>query len=211
MLNLFKKQWLPDYIREYINKKLPAKFFKVTFEISGVEVPLDQVAGNERNVRRGTVVYTDTEGNTVTEWLFLRRGEINHASVDFAVDNFALEGVEPTIRKAPLVGTEDKANRLRKELGEKISKAIDYCPGSFLDRIKEYPITDIPCWRRNRLLTLLANLSEDSIPVFVSFDLKHASMSQLEQFNEDLDLAMMFDNTYIPELDPDAEAEHVEK
>ena len=211
MLNLFKKQWLPDYVREYINEKLPSKFFKVTFEISGAEVPLDRVAGNERNVRRGTVVYTDAEGNTATEWLFLRDGEINQASVDFAVDNFALEGVEPTIRKAPLVGTEDKVNRLRKDLAEKITKAIDYCPGSFLDRIKEYPITDIPRWRRTRLLTLIANLSEDSIPVFISFDLKHASMSQLEQFNEDLDLAMMVDNTYIPELDPDAEAEHVEK
>lgn len=207
MLNLFKKQWLPDYIREYINKKLPAKFFKVTFEISGVEVPMDQVVGNERNVRRGTVVYTDAEGNTVTEWLFLRRGEINHASVDFAVDHFALEGVEPTIRKAPLVGTEDKVKEFRKSLGEKISKAIDYCPGSFLDRTKEYPITDMPRWRRKRLLNLLANLSEDSIPVFVSFDLKHASMSQLEQFNEELDLAMMVENTFDPEL----EEENVEK
>ena len=85
MLNIFKKQWLPDYVREYINKKLPAKFFKVTFEIAGVEVPMDQVVGNERNVRRGTVVYTDAEGNTVTEWLFLLHDEINFNSVDFPV------------------------------------------------------------------------------------------------------------------------------
>jgi hypothetical protein len=204
MLNIFKKQWLPDYVREYINNKLPAKFFKVTFEISGVEVPLDQVVGNERNVRRGTVVYTDAEGNTVTEWLFFRQGEINHASVDFAVDQFALEGVEPTIRKAPLVGTNGKVNQLRKDLGEKISKAIDYCPGSFLDRIKEYPITDIPRWRRKRLLNLLANLSEDSIPVFICFDLKHASKSQLEQFNEELELAMMVENTFDPDLEENA-------
>lgn len=89
----------------------------------------------------------------------------------------------------------------RKSLEEKISKAIDYCPGSFLDRTKEYPITDMPRWRRKRLLNLLANLSEDSIPVFVSFDLNHASMSQLEQFNEELDLAMMVENTYEPELE----------
>jgi len=207
MLNIFKKQWLPDYIREYINKKLPSKFFKVTFEVAGVEVPMDQVVGNERNVRRGTVVYTDAEGNTVTEWLFLLHDEINFNSVDHAVAEFALEGVEPTIRKAPLVGTKDKVKEFRKSLDEKISKAIDYCPGSFLDRTKEYPITDMPRWRRRRLLNLLANLSEDSIPVFVSFDLKHASMSQLEQFNEELDLAMMADNTYEPEL----EAEDVEK
>lgn len=208
MLNLFKKQWLPDYVRDYINKKFPSKFFKVTFEISGVEVPLDQVVGNERNVRRGTVVYTDAEGNTATEWLFLLHdNEINFNSVDHAVAEFALEGVEPTIRKAPLVGTQDKVNQFRKALSEKISKAIDYCPGSFLDRTKEYPITDMPRWRRKRLLNLLANLSEDSIPVFVSFDLKHASMSQLEQFNEELDLAMMVENNYDPEL----EGENVEK
>ena len=207
MRNIFKKQWLPDDVREYINKKLPAKFFKVTFDIAGKEVPLDRVAGNERNVCRGTVVYTDAEGNTVTEGLFLLHDEINFNSVDHAVAEFALEGVEPTIRKAPLVGTKDKVKEFRKSLGEKISKAIDYCPGSFLDRTKEYPITDIPRWRRKRLLNLLANLSEDSIPVFVSFDLKHASMSQLEQFNEELDLAMMVENTYDPEL----EEEHVEK
>ncbi len=207
MLNLFKRQWLPDYVREYINKKLPSKFFKVTFEIAGVNVPMDQVVGNERNVRRGTVVYTDAEGNTVTEWLFLLHDEININSVDHAVSEFALEGVEPTIRKAPLVGTKDKVNKFRKTLGEKISKAIDYCPGSFLDRTKEYPITDMPRWRRKRILNLLANLSEDSIPVFVSFDLKHASMSQLEQFNEELELAMMVENTF----EPDLEGENVEK
>lgn len=101
MLNIFKKQWLPDYVREYINKKFPEKFFKVTFDIAGKEVPLDRVAGNERNVRRGTVVYTDAEGNTVTEWLFLLHDEINFTSVDHAVAEFALEGVEPIIRKAP--------------------------------------------------------------------------------------------------------------
>ncbi len=207
MLNLFKRQWLPDYVREYINKKLPSKFFNVTFEIAGVNVPMDQVVGNERNVRRGTVVYTDAEGNTVTEWLFLLHDEININSVDHAVSEFALEGVEPTIRKAPLVGTKDKVNEFRKTLGEKISKAIDYCPGSFLDRTKEYPITDMPRWRRKRILNLLANLSEDSIPVFVSFDLNHGSMSQLEQFNEELELAMMVENTF----EPDLEVENVEK
>lgn len=39
MLNLFKHQWLPDYIREYIVKKFPTANFKVTFEINGRDVP----------------------------------------------------------------------------------------------------------------------------------------------------------------------------
>lgn len=201
MLNLFKKQWLPDYIRVYIIKRFPEKYFKVTFEIDGKNVPMAQVVGNERKIRRGTVTYTDPEGNTSSQGLFLLRNEISFNSVNHAESEFALEGIEPTIRKAPLVGREDKVKKLRQELAEKISKAIDYCPGSFLDRTKEYPVTDIPRWRRKRLLNLLANLSEDSIPVFVSFDIRHASMSQLEQFNEELDLAMMVDNKYEPELD----------
>lgn len=54
MLNLFKHQWLPDYIREYIVKKFPTQNFKVTFEINGRDVPMDQVVGNERHIRRGT-------------------------------------------------------------------------------------------------------------------------------------------------------------
>jgi hypothetical protein len=201
MLNLFKKQWLPDYIREYIIKKFPEKYFKVTFEIDGKDVPMAQVVGNERRIRRGTVTYTDPERNTSSQGLFLLRNEISFNSVNHAESEFALEGIEPTIRKAPLVGREDRVKKLRQELAEKISKAIDYCPGSFLDRTKEYPVTDIPRWRRKRLLNLLANLSEDSIPVFVSFDIRHASMSQLEQFNEELDLAMMVENKYDPELD----------
>ena len=68
MLNLFKHQWLPDYIREYIVKKFPTQNFKVTFEINGRDVPMDQVVGNERHIRRGTVTYTDTEGNSTTCW-----------------------------------------------------------------------------------------------------------------------------------------------
>lgn len=201
MLNLFKRQWLPDYVREYIAKKFPEKYFKVTFEIDGKDVPMAQVVGNERKIRRGTVTYTDPEGNTSTQGLFLLRNEISFNSVNHAESEFALEGIEPTIRKAPLIGCKDKVNKLRQELNAKITKAIDYCPGSFLDRTKEYPVTDIPRWRRKRLLNLLANLSEDSIPVFVSFDLRHASMSQLEQFNEELELSMMVENTYEPELE----------
>ena len=103
MLNLFKHQWLPDYIREYIVKKFPTENFKVTFEINGRDVPMDQVVGNERHIRRGAVTYTDTEGNSTTCWLFLRRGEITFDSVSFAVDSFVLEGIEPGIRKLPRV------------------------------------------------------------------------------------------------------------
>jgi len=84
---------------------------------------------------------------------------------------------------------------------EKLSEAMDYCPGSFLDRLHEYPITDMPRWRRKRILNLLANMSEDGIPAFVSFDLDNVALSQLEQFNEELELAMMVENKYEPELD----------
>lgn len=201
MLNLFKHQWLPDYIRDYIVKKFPAKHFKVTFEINGHEVPMDQVVGNERHVKRGNVTYTDTEGNSTTNWLFLYKGEISFNSVDRAVDNFTLDGIEPGIRKLPRVGKKDEVEKYRKELKKKLSDAMDYCPGSFLDQLHDYPITDMPRWRRKRILNLLANMSEDGIPAFVSFDLDNAALSQLEQFNEDLELAMMVENKYEPELD----------
>ena len=67
MLNLFKKQWLPDYIREYILKTFPAKLFRVEFIIGGKSVELSQVVGNERHVEYGVVTYIDTEGNTESE------------------------------------------------------------------------------------------------------------------------------------------------
>ena len=168
MLNLFKHQWLPDYIRDYIVKKFPAKHFKVTFEINGHEVPMDQVVGNERHVKRGNVTYTDTEGNSTTNWLFLYKGELSFNSVDRAVDNFTLDGIEPGIRKLPRVGKKDEVEKYRKELKKKLSDAMDYCPGSFLDQLHDYPITDMPRWRRKRILNLLANMSEDGIPAFVS-------------------------------------------
>lgn len=201
MLNLFKHQWLPDYIRDYIVKKFPAKNFKVTFEINGHEVPMDQVVGNERHIKRGNVTYTDTEGNSTTNWLFLYKGELSFNSVDRAVDNFTLDGIEPGIRKLPRVGKKGEVEKYRKELKKKLSDAMDYCPGSFLDQLHDYPITDMPRWRRKRILNLLANMSEDGIPAFVSFDLDNAALSQLEQFNEDLELAMMVENKYEPELD----------
>lgn len=201
MLNLFKHQWLPDYIREYILKKFPTKHFKVTFEINGKDIPMDQVVGDERNIKKGTVTYTDAEGNSTMNWLFLYKGEISFDSVDHAVDNFTLEGIEPGVRKLPRVGKKEVVEKYRKTLKKKLSDAMDYCPGSFLDRLHEYPITDMPRWRRKRILNLLANMSEDGIPAFVSFDLDNASLSQLEQFNEELELAMMVENKYEPELD----------
>lgn len=72
---------------------------------------------------------------------------------------------------------------------------------SELDQLHEYPITDMPRWRRKRILNLLANMSEDGVPAFVSFDLDNVALSQLEQFNEELELAMMVENKYELELD----------
>ena len=201
MLNLFKHQWLPDYIREYILKKFPQKHFRVTFRIGGRDVDMGDVVGNERHVERGDVTYTDSEGNTTTHWLFLFRGEITSSSVDYAVNDFSLEGIEPGLRKPPRVGKKDEVEKYRKMLKKKLSEAMDYCPGSFLDNLHEYPITDMPRWRRKRILNLLANMSEDGITAFVSFDLNNAALSQLEQFNEELELAMLVKNEYSPELD----------
>lgn len=201
MLNLFKHQWLPYYIRDYILKKFPEKHFRVEFQIGGKMVALAQVVGNERHVKRGYVTYTDSEGNTDTQWLFLLRGEITFDSVIHAKDQFSLNGIEPGLRKLPQVGKEKEVEKYRKMLKKKLSDAIDYCPGSFLDRLHEYPITDMPRWRRKRILNLLANMSENGIPAFVTFDLDNAALSQLEQFNDELELAMTVENTYNPELD----------
>ena len=201
MINLFKRQWLPDYIREYILKKFPEKHFRVEFKIGGKMVDLSQVVGNERRVEKGYVTYIDSEGNTELQWLFLFGGEITFGSVDFAKGQFSLDGIEPDLRKPPLVGKKDEVENYRKMLKKKLSDAMDYCPGSFLDRIQEYPITDMPRWRRKRILNLLANMGEDGIPAFVTFDLDNAALSQLEQFNDELELAMMVENKYTPELD----------
>ena len=201
MLNLFKHQWLPDYIRDYILKKFPQKYFRVTFRIAGRDVDMSDVVGNERHVERGDVTYTDSEGNTATHWLFLYKGEITFYAVGSAADEFTLEGIEPDLRKPPQVGKKGEVEKYRKMLKKKLSEAIDYCPGSFLDNLHEYPITDMPRWQRKRILNLLANMSEDGITAFVSFDLNDAALSQLEQFNEDLELAMLVKNEYTPELD----------
>lgn len=201
MLNMFKHQWLPDYIREYILKKFPQKYFRVTFRIDGKDIDMSDVVGNERHVERGDVSYTDSEGNSDIQWLFLYKGEISFDSVDHAADEFSLKGIEPDLRKPPLVGKKGEVEKYRKMLKEKLSEAMDYCPGSFLDRLHEYPITDMPRWRRKRILNLLANMSEDGVPAFVSFDLDNVALSQLEQFNEELELAMMVENKYEPELD----------
>jgi len=201
MLNLFKRQWLPDYIREYIKQKFPAKNFLVHFYINGKTVPMDQVVGNERFIKIGIISYVDPEKNITSEIMIPYKGEITFSCVDHAEANFSLKGIEPRVRKAPRIGKEDSVKKYREELKKKLSAAIDYCPGSLLDRTHEYPITDMPRWRRKRLLNLLANMSEEGITAFVSFDLDHAAMSQLEQFNEELELAMMVENTYEPELE----------
>jgi hypothetical protein len=58
----------------------------------------------------------------------------------------------------------------------------------------------MPRWQRKRILSLLANMSEEGITAFVSFDLDDAALSQLEQFNEELEMAMLVKNEYSPEL-----------
>ena len=204
MLNLFKHQWLPDDVRKYVLKKFPEKYFRVTFRIDGKDVALSEVVGNERHVGHGTVIYTDSEENTVTQWLFLYKGEITFNSVDHAVDQFSLNGIEPDLRKPPLVGKKGEVEKYRKMLKKKLSDAMDYCPGSFLDRLHEYPITDMPRWRRKRILNLLANMGTEGITAFVSFDLEDASLSQLQEFNDELELAMMVENKYEPELDSES-------
>lgn len=202
MLNLFKKQWLPDHIRAYIKTKFPEKYFRVNFRIAGKNVEMSKVVGNERRIEFGLVTYIDSEGNMTSETIDLYKGEITYNQVNYAEAQFSLKGIEPSIRKAPSIGKSEKyVNQLRDVLKKKLSAAIDYCPGSLLDRTHEYPITDMPRWRRKRLLSLLANMGENGITAFVSFDLDHAAQSQLEQFNEELELAMMVDNTYEPELE----------
>ncbi|WP_073423660.1 hypothetical protein [Fibrobacter sp. UWB7] len=149
----------------------------------------------------GIVSYTDAEGNSLSEILGLYKGEVSFDQVDYTKNEFALKGVELGIRKNPLVGKKGEVDKYRAALKKKLSAAMDYCPGSVLDKLHEYPITDMPRWRRKRLLNLLANMGEDGIAVFVSFDLNDAAHSQLEQFNEEQDLAMMVENKYDPELD----------
>ena len=133
--------------------------------------------------------------------MYLFRGEISFDSVDHAADEFSLKGIEPGLRKPPLVGKKGEVEKYRKMLKKKLSEAMDYCPGSPLDRLHDYPITDMPRWRRKRLLNLLANMGTEGITVFVSFDLDDASLSQLQEFNDELELAMLVENKYEPELD----------
>ena len=201
MLNLFKHRWLPGYIREYILKTFPEKHFRVDFLIGGKMVALSRVVGNERRVERGYVTYIDSEGNSDTQWLCLFRGEITFGAVDCAKDGFSLKGIEPELRKPPLVGKKGEVEKYRKMLKKKLSEAMDYCPGSPLDRLHEYPITDMPRWGSKRILNLLANMGTEGIAAFVSFDLDNASLSQLQEFNDELELAMMVENKYEPELD----------
>ena len=61
----------------------------------------------------------------------------------------------------------------------------------------------MPRWRRKKILHLLADLSEESIPVFVDFDIQNVAESQLQMFNAELDLAMLVENTYEPEQEAD--------
>lgn len=204
MLNLFKHLWLPDDVRKYVLKKFPEKYFRVKFRIDGKDVDMSDVVGNERRIEHGTVTYTDSEGNTEAQWLFLYKGKITFNSVDHAVDQFSLNGIEPDLRKPPLVGKMGEVEKYRKMLKKKLSDAMDYCPGSFLERLHEYPITDMPRWQRKRILNLLANMETEGITAFVSFELDNASLSQLQEFNDELELALLVENKYEPELDSES-------
>lgn len=201
MLNLFKKMWLPSYIRECIQKKFPEKYFWVDFRIDGKDVEMGDVVGNERNIEFGIVTYTDSEGNSVKQWLFLHKGEISFSSVERAESGFMLKGIEPDVRKPPLVGKKGEVEKYREMLKKKLSDAMDCCPGSILDSLQEYPVTDMPRWRRKRLLDLLSNMGTEGITVFVGFDLDNASLSQLQEFNDELEMAMLEEYKYDPELD----------
>ncbi len=44
-------------------------------------------------------------------------------------------------------------------------------------------------------------MGTEGIAAFVCFDLENASLSQLQEFNDELELAMMVENKYEPELD----------
>ena len=204
MLNLFKRQWLPAYIREYILKTFPAKLFRVEFIIGGKPVELSQVVGNERHIEHGVVTYIDAEGDTESETIGLYKGEVTFNQVNYAKNEFALKGIEPGLRENPRVGKKGEVEKYRAALKKKLSKAMDYCSGSTLDRLHEYPITDMSRWQRKRILNLLANMGEDGITAFVSFDLDNASFSQLERFNDELELAMLVESEYSPELDEES-------
>ena len=53
-------------------------------------------------------------------------------------------------------------------------------------------------------MNLLANMGTEGITAFVSFDLDNASLSQLQDFNDELELAMMVENKFEPELDSES-------
>ena len=197
MYNLFKRQWLPNWIRECINMQFPKKLhYTVQFEIDGKRIDMDQVKGNERKVTRYFVTFIDSEGNKVEKWVSIIDTITHYEAIDIPTSYFIAHGVDPEFRKNVRVGKKKEVEKVKKELKRKLSEMIDYCPGSLLDQTNDYPITDIPRWRRKRILALLENLSENSIPVFVKFDLDNVALDQLEQFNDELDMASMVENKY---------------
>lgn len=200
MLNLFKRQWLPAYVRDMLNSTFPSSVFKVEFRIDGKMVDLDDVKGNERHIDEGTVTYTDVNGDKTVARLMLYNGKVTAGTIRCANDTFMLLGIEPGVRELPTVGKPVDTEKYREKLKRKLSDAIGYCPGSFLDRNQQYPVTDMPRWGRGRLLNLLANMGTEGITAFVSFDLDDASLSQLEKFNDELELAMLVEDSPNPEL-----------
>ncbi len=50
-------------------------------------------------------------------------------------------------------------------------------------------------------MNLLANMGTEGITAFVSFDLDDASLGQLQEINDELELAMLVEYSYEPELE----------
>ena len=209
MYNLFKRQWLPTWIRECINMQFPKKHhYTVQFEIDGKRIDMDQVKGNERKVTRYFVTFTDSEGNKVEKWVSII-GKITHyEAIEIPTSFFIEHGVDPEFRKHVRVGKKKEVEKVKNELKHRLSELIDYCPGSQLDQANDYPVTDIPRWRRRRLLSLLANMSENSIPVYIKFDLDNVALDQLEQFSDELEMAAMVKNAYDENLISEEASKH---
>ena len=201
MLNLFKKQWLPDHIRSLMKKKFPEEHhFTIWFNIAGENFDIDSVVGNERHANYFEIIFTDSEKNQVIFKSSIY-GEIgDHQATSIPISYFIAKGIDPEFRKNVRVGKAGEVEKVRAAVQKKLSDMVDYCPGTLLDETSDYPITDIPRWRRKKLLNLLANLSEESIPVFVKFDLSDAALDQLERFNDELDIANLVENKFEPEL-----------
>ena len=189
MLNLFKRQWLPGWIRECMLQKFPKKFYRIEFDIAGRRVGIDDVVGNERRVNRMYFVFVDSEGNSIEKWVSITGVISYYEAVDIPTSFFAVNGIEPEFRPNVKVGKKAEVEKMKEELKLKLSEIIDYCRGSLLDRTNDYPFLDLSAKTRRLILDMLLNMSENSVPVFIKFDLDNVALDQLEVFKEELKFA----------------------